>query len=154
MLQPGSSGMFVCAAFYYAIFLTAIVARQECAIACCWLLEWESPITMGPTAWLQSNLGCVCVGFRVVLVSSCPRPHWQWWQGMVTVNIGDSEEEEEADRPIRDTSCVVCCHLGSAQQLALAVCLSTTFNCCLMLNLWRCDLTCAFLRVYTLCVAN
>lgn len=25
---------------------------------------------------------CVCVGF--VLVSSCPRPHCQWWQGMVT----------------------------------------------------------------------
>lgn len=41
-------------------FLTAIVARQECAIACCWLLEWESPITMGPSAWLQLYLGCVC----------------------------------------------------------------------------------------------
>lgn len=28
---------------------------------------------------------CVCV--CVVLLSSCPRPHWQRWQGMVTVAL-------------------------------------------------------------------
>lgn len=43
----------LCCLLLCHFFLTAIVARQECAIACCRLLEGEGPITWGPSAWLQ-----------------------------------------------------------------------------------------------------
>lgn len=49
----GLLGCLFVLSFIMPFFLTAIVARQECAIACCRLLEGEGPITWGPSAWLQ-----------------------------------------------------------------------------------------------------
>lgn len=117
--------MFVCAVFYYAIFLTAIVARQECAIACCRLLEGEGPITWGPSAWLAA----VVVGLCACWVCSGE----QLSRAPLAVMAGDgygygsdSEKKEKADRLVR-------CLLGTSQRQALPVWLLTTFNGCLML---------------------
>lgn len=85
--------------FLLCHFLTAAVARQECAIACCWLPEWESPITSGPSACLpfaaRLSVGahvcffvCVCV-LRLFWWAAVPGSTgsdgrgwlWlQWWQ--------------------------------------------------------------------------
>lgn len=87
--------------------------------------------------------GCSCRLGSVCVCRGCSGE--QLSQAPLAVMAGDGygcggdseeeeEEEEEADRLIRHSSCVVCCHLGSAQQPALPVCPPPPlFNRCLML---------------------
>lgn len=111
-LQPGPSGMFVCAVFYGAIFffnhhcgktgmchyllLAAAVRKPNYHGSQCLVAVYRCAVSI---------CVCVCVCVGLVLVSSCPKPQWQRLREMVTVASADSGEKE-AVKLTRDLLCV------------------------------------------------
>lgn len=142
MLQLGSSGMFVCAVFYRAFFfifffITVTVVRQECAITCCWLLEWERLITMGPSAWVSCTVGwALCIFLALFWRAAVPGPtgsDGRRWLRLQTWQQGGRSSL------MRYSSCVVCCHLGAAQLSPSVPYLFKLLFDVVKLCMWCCD---------------
>lgn len=123
-----------CLLWCHFFFLTITVVRQECAITCCWRLLWESPITMGPSAWLQ----CTVVLCLYVCVCACVLALF-WWAAVPSLSGSDCERwlrsqvltaGRKRQSSLRGTCCVWRCHLGTARHPP-PLCSLTSANRCL-----------------------